>query len=213
MSAPSTTLVCFAVKEEARPFRRLASAALDLEILLTGIGRQNARRATQARIQLQRPGLVLTCGFAGGLRPGLPSGTVLFATDADTGLADRLQAAGARAARFHCVDKVVTTAEEKRSLWELSGADAVEMESEAIRAVCGKARIASATVRVILDRAEEDLPLDFNQFMDQAQQVVPGKVAWAAVRSPAKIRALLRLQRQARFAAARLAEILSRTVL
>jgi hypothetical protein len=55
-------------------------------------------------------------------------GTVVFAADEETGLEPALLAAGARAARFHCVDRVATTAEQKRALWQATGADVVDME-------------------------------------------------------------------------------------
>ncbi len=38
------TLICFALKEEAAPFRKIAAGKSDISILLTGIGRQNAEK-------------------------------------------------------------------------------------------------------------------------------------------------------------------------
>jgi hypothetical protein len=35
-------LVCFALKEEAAPFRKVAAGQSGISILFTGIGRQNA---------------------------------------------------------------------------------------------------------------------------------------------------------------------------
>src|SRR5437762_3379295 len=92
-------LVCFALKEEVAPFRKMAAGRPDISILVVGIGRKNAEKAVrkfldssssrgnEAQIEKQsespdivsyRPDLVLTCGFAGGLNPNLKLGDVVF---------------------------------------------------------------------------------------------------------------------------------------
>jgi len=202
--------VCFAVKEEARAFQKLKGASNHVQVILVGMGKRNAERAIRAALAKERPRLVLTCGFAGGLRSDLATGTVVFATDPETGLEPALLGAGAKPAHFHCADRVAATAVEKRSLWQATGADAVEMESEAIRAVCREQGIHSATVRVILDAAQVDLPLDFNQLMTADQKMSYRKLALALTKSPGKVGALLRLQRQTNAAAKLLAEVLAR---
>lgn len=204
-----TVLVTFAVKEEAKPFNQLLGSRPEIKVLLTGIGSRNAEGAVRAAFTQQKPERVLTCGFAGGLRPDLAAGTVVFSADEQTGWEPALLAAGAQPARFHCVERVATTAEQKRALWQATGADAVDMESQIICAICREYKIPSAIVRVILDTAETNLPLDFNQFLTADQQLdIPGFMRRVLL-SPGKIPALLRLQQEGKAAAEKLGQVLA----
>jgi adenosylhomocysteine nucleosidase len=193
--------------EEATPFLKVRGSDASVFTVVTGVGHNNARKAIARALDAHRPDLVLTCGFAGGLRPGLQTGDVLFSTD-DEELATRLATVGAVRARFHCSPRIASTAREKISLFKETGADAVEMESEIICCECRDRKVRSAVVRVILDRAEDDLPLDFNRLMKPDQSMHYGKLALAVLQSPQKIPALLKLQRQTRAAGQKLAEVL-----
>jgi adenosylhomocysteine nucleosidase len=204
--------VCFAVKEEVGAFQRLVADRSAVKVILLGMGTRNAEQAIRVALMEQRPQLVLTCGFAGGLRPDLAMGTVVFSADPETGLEPALLAAGAKPAHFHCSEQVAATAEAKRALRESTGADAVEMESRIIHAVCRQQNIPCATVRVILDTAQEDLPLDFNQLMTPRQKLSYGKLALALAGSPRKVGALLRLQKQTQAAAGKLTDVLLRII-
>ncbi len=181
--------------------------------MLTGMGRRNAEQALRKAFETGLPRLVLTCGFAGGLKPELARGTVIFSADDDARLGSALLEAGAKPGSFHCAENVATTAEQKRSLREATGADAVEMESLIIRAICREQKIPSATIRVILDTATEDLALDFNQLMTARQKMHYGKLAIELLRSPGRIPALMELQRQSRAAAEKLAEVLHKIIM
>jgi adenosylhomocysteine nucleosidase len=200
-------LFCFAVDQEARYVTRPG-----MEILVTGMGRENAERALHTALKRQPPQLVLTCGFAGGLNPYLKSGTVIFSADDDTGLTQLLLDAGACPVKFHCANRVAVTVEEKRQLWDETGADAVEMESGIIRAICRAHGIPSATVRAISDSAGENLPLDFNAVMTADARIDYGKFIRSIVVSPRRIGGLIRLQRQCQLAAKNLAAVLLHVV-
>jgi len=237
------TLICFALKEEAAPFRKIAAGKTGITILLTGIGRQNAEkslreflksgaRPSRAQRESSRfthfstgetpadasetdalPKLVLTCGFAGGLNPELKLGDVVFEVQSPKSkVQSQLLAAGAKPAKIFCADRIATTVAEKKKLRAETGADAVEMESAAIHAICHERGIPCATVRVISDTASEDLPLDFNALAKPDKNLNYGKLFLAVARSPGKIGALMQLQKKTKFAAERLAEVLEKII-
>jgi adenosylhomocysteine nucleosidase len=204
----SIALVCFAVKEEAQIFQKMSGGFPFTEILITGMGKKNSERMIEQLFERQTPEVVLTCGFAGALKPELEIGDVLFDADSQDGLAEMLQAAGAESGKFYCASHVATTAAEKTALRQSTGADAVEMESAVIREICRKKNIPSATIRVISDTANQDLPLDFNALMTPEQTISFPKLALALIKSPAKIPRLLELQRNTRYGARQLARVL-----
>ena len=244
-----STIICFALKEEAAPFRKTV-AAQAASILLTGIGRRNAEKSlreflnscrsrgdeTQIKKELEtphvvsyEPDLVLTCGFAGGLNPDLKLGDVVIEVPSGSsrrepaqiesgeksepiyiGCYDKLIACGAKPVKFFCADRIATTIAEKKKLRDETGADAVEMESAAIHAVCAKHGIPCATVRVISDTAGEDLPLDFNALSKPDRNLDYGKLFLTIARSPRKVGALMQLQKKTKFAAKQLAAVLSK---
>jgi adenosylhomocysteine nucleosidase len=178
-------------------------------VLVTGMGRHNARRRSFLALASYQPELALTCGFAGGLDPALARGDVVFAADPAFVWRERLLAAGAQPAKFHCAERITATATEKRQLRESTGADAVEMESAAIEAECRRRGVPCATVRVISDAAGEDLPVDFNRFLGSDHRLELTRLLGAALRRPALVRALLELRRATRAAARRLAAVLA----
>ena len=221
--------VCFALKEEAAPFRKIAAGKSGISILITGVGRQNAEKSVREFLATNSPELVLTCGFAGGLNPDLKLGEVVFeifpgssrgneaqikignqSEPPHVGCYEKLVAAGAKPAKFFCANRIATTVAEKKKLRDETGADAVEMESAAIHAACRERGIPCATVRAISDTAGEDLPLDFNVLSKPDKSLDFGKLVWAIIKSPGKIGALMQLQKNTMFAAEQLARVLTK---
>ncbi|HEY1661173.1 MAG TPA: hypothetical protein VGI03_02030 [Verrucomicrobiae bacterium] len=214
------TLVCFALKEEAAPFQKIAAGKSGVSVLITGIGRQNAENSlckflaggTSAPANSNTsPNLVFTCGFAGGLNPDLKIGDVVFESS-DERLRSKLTAAEVRPAKIFCADRIAITVTEKKKLRNETHADAVEMESAAIHAICAEHDIPCATVRVISDTANEDLPLDFNALAKPDKNLDMGKLFLAIAKSPGKIGALMELQKKTKFAAEQLAGVLAKIV-
>ena len=63
------------------------------------------------------------------------------------------------------------TIEQKRECFQKTGADAVEMESEAIARVGRERSIPTLTLRAISDTSEESFPIPFGRLMDENQRI------------------------------------------
>lgn len=213
MSSKPATAVCFALAEEAGPFKKLCGE--NVPVFLTGIGRENAERTTREFLASKTPGLLLTCGFAGGLVSELKVGDVIFEIPSggdDNSYAEvrsKLIAAGAKPAKFFCADRVAVTVAEKKKLRDDTGADVAEMESGAVQSICAGLGIRCVTVRVISDAADDDLPLDFNQFLKEDKSLDMGRLMMAVAKAPWKMGALMQLQQNTKLAAQKLAEVLA----
>jgi adenosylhomocysteine nucleosidase len=209
-SSPPTTLVCFAVPQEARPFQKLIGPLANVRVMVTGMGSRNAERSIRREL-VPKPALVLTCGFAGALDPNLQIGDIVFETS-DITLKAQLLRSGAKSISFCSTARVVVTATEKSALRRATSADAVEMESAIIQSVCAAAGLPCATVRAISDRADEDLPLDFNSLLTADQRLNAFKLTVTILRSPRRIPALIRLGKNSAIAAEQLACVLQHII-
>jgi nucleoside phosphorylase len=212
MTAPNQFLICFAVKEEAAPFRPLAANRPEIRILVSGMGTKNARRAFEKALQEGVPACVITSGYAGGLNPSVGPETVVMDASADFPLTPKFLQAGARIGTYHCAEKVAITAKEKAVLFAQTKRDAVEMESGIIRQICAERGIPAATVRVISDAAHEDLPLDFNALMTPEMNMSLGKLLVALMKSPGKIPELMRFGKRVQSSAKKLSQTLAQAI-
>jgi len=188
--------------------RRELSAVPGVEIRVTGMGPERAHGTVAGWLRESRPMLVLNAGFAGGLNPALPAGTVLFATE-HPDWARRLRAAGAVPGRFTTTTRILRTAAEKTELRRDTGADAVDMESEAVASACRAAGVPVAIVRAISDGADDDLPLDFPAFLREDGSLDLLGLTGAVWRRPRAWVGLWRLARQSRRAGRALARVLA----
>jgi len=204
MSAP--LLICFAVKEEVKFFKRPAG----VRTLITGMGRRNAFAALDKYLAQETPSGILTCGFAGALNPKLEVGAIVYEVDEGAPWEKALLESNAKLARFECAARVAITVNEKYKLWHATNADAVEMESDTIREMARRKSIPSATIRTISDTAHQNLPLDFNRILTPDHRIDFAKLAVRLLFSPRKIAELLRFQAQTVTAAQTLAAFLDK---
>ena len=227
------TLVTFAVGTEfaawrrQRGFRQIAREPFSLyaaeiggnpvRVLLTGIGAEAATRAMSWALSSPTD-LCIASGFAGALRMSSGIGQVLaarvvlragreMAVASDHELMDAAVDAGAlRVDRFLTSEKLVVSASEKAALAD--EADAVEMESFVIMAEAARRGVRAVTVRAVSDTADSSLPYDFDRVRDDQGKLRMGGLLLELARHPQRIPALLRLGRDCRLAAGRLAVFL-----
>ncbi len=208
MNSPSRILITFALEREASLLRSALEELPHAEILVTGMGTSRSVSALNAYFHRNTPCAVITCGYAGALRPELGYGDLLFETRSAS-LASTLEASGARRAAILCTQRVAVTVEEKKQLLHTTQASAVEMESGAIQSFCAERGTPCATLRAISDLATEDLPLDFNQLTGPDQQLDNTKLALAILRRPWRIPRLMALGRHSQRASKALAQCLN----
>jgi len=103
----------------------------DTVLVCSGIGRQAARRATEALITLWHPETVQSVGYAGALTPALKVGELIRPariTDAGDGSSLEIGHGHGILVTASCT----ATSEQKRRFAEMYRADAVDMEAAAV---------------------------------------------------------------------------------
>ncbi len=113
---------------------------------------------------------IISFGIAGGLRPGLPSGTVVVGTSvihssgriypADTRWSDRLFEAlpNAESGAVIGSGSVIADRDEKRAIYLKSGAFVADMESHIVAQTAHAYGLPFAVLRVIADTSDQELP-------------------------------------------------------
>jgi hypothetical protein len=174
-----------------------------VELHIIGIG---AKRLA-AEVCRNADGIILA-GIAGGLDPVLGVGDVVM--DGADSLAG-ISIAGRRG-KIASSLTVVSTPAEKRALFEQTGAAAVDMESDAVRAVALAANVPLLIVRAISDAAEDELPLALFTWIDEFGKPNAGKMAVGMARNPALVGAAMRLGKKSNLAVRKMAGVVREIV-
>ena len=226
-------LLTFAVEPEFAPLRKLREfeefrigdvsvyqariGRATVDVVVTGMGPANAQRAAEAAMSV--PHTICICsGFCGALKSEHHVGDILAARavqqmgknktiECSQGLVTNAWGDGAKhAQRFLSSEKIVATAEEKARLAPF--ADAVDMESFAILSVAHERKLSAVAIRVVSDRFDQDVPVDFSATVDEKGRVrIAGVLKYVAY-NPINIPALIRLGRESKTAAEGLANFL-----
>jgi|APGre2960657423_1045063.scaffolds.fasta_scaffold16054_3 adenosylhomocysteine nucleosidase len=143
-----------------------------------GTGIEQASAATQMLIDGHRPQFILSAGFAGALAAGIARGSVATASRVvrmneeplalmpypaqavDESWAEAASRPRSQSLTLATVDRVLCTAEEKKSVAQSLAAELVDMETWGVAKVALAAGLDCMSLRVVSDTASQTLPAE-----------------------------------------------------
>jgi adenosylhomocysteine nucleosidase len=155
-------------------YREVFFEGARLIVVRSGIGPSRARSAIKGLDEI--PGAVISAGTAGALVPGLRAFHIVAAREttspvapdaripSDENLTNRIILACEKEhvlcalGRIATVDRAVVSCEDRVTLHQTTGADAVDMESHALAQACAERAIPFTACRVISDDFDAPLP-------------------------------------------------------
>jgi adenosylhomocysteine nucleosidase len=204
--ATSQPGIVVGLTSEARIARRLG-----WKVAVGGGTFPGAEAAARDLVAQGVSGLV-SFGLAGGLDPALRPGRLIVPVAVHTGGHDYLadpalskRLGGGTPHRLLGADRIAPTAEEKRRLWQSTGAAAIDLESGAVARIALDEGLPYAVLRAICDPAERDLPPAAMVALGQSGAIGMLRVLRSVLAYPGQVPGLLVLGRDA--AAARRALI------
>ena len=202
--------------------RAAASLFKTREVRAVAVG-GDAHRARWAVEELAADGasVIVSFGFAGGLRQGLASGSLLLPRRVLIEGGAPLEVGGEGALFEQAVESLaglsplteldlvtvaepLTTLDDKARAAGFTGAGAVDMESYWVAESCRDAGLACLVLRAITDPAEQRIPAAAAQAMAQDGRLQLGRLIAGLLRRPGDLPDLLRLASGSRKASAAL---------
>ena len=145
-------------------------------------------------------GWIILAGLAGALDPALQVSDVVA-----EGLSpDLCRCSGARMGKIHTASRIVSTPEQKATIFRDHGAAAVDMESDLVRDWAARHEIHYVGVRAISDRADQTIEPSVLAMIDEWGRTRTWAIATLLLKKPWLILHLVRLGRHSMRAARRL---------
>ena len=194
--------------------------ANDCLVILSGVGADNAQKATQKLIA-QGAEQLISWGCAGALAPELIAGELIIPTSIQThtgqnlpinsqwhkkitaSLGQQKYSSGILLESLH----IVASAVEKSALYSSTQALATDMESAVVARIAQQANLPFMAIRSIVDDASFDLPHAIQYAMRDNGQVAIPKIITYLIYHPTEIPRLIQLGRHFKAASKTLANI------
>lgn len=198
----------------------------DINLLVTGMGRERMRKGLEAALQTCEPDTILAAGYCGGASPVAALGALILAAEAVDFSDDVRQACDGNllaTAKKICeeekwpyqvgglvtVDRVITSPYEKADIGVTAHAMAIDMEAAVSARLAAAQKIPFLAVKSVLDPMEMMLP-HFEGCLEPTGEASPSKLLDNLIKTPANITKLPELQYCAFQARKSLAEFLER---
>ncbi|MGL6197273.1 MAG: hypothetical protein ACRC2T_20875 [Thermoguttaceae bacterium] len=179
----------------------------------SGIGRDNAKKATESLIEVFNPKKIISAGFAGGLDPQLKINEIIYPEKVKSN-SDDFECIELSCQKIydtnnnHCngdkytlitCDEVVETISAKETLYQTSGANLVDMETYEVASVCREKSVPFVSVRIIFDPADQELPSEVRRVSKPAQSTAKmiGSIVGSLFKRPSCVIDFLRLKENA----------------
>ncbi len=183
-----------------------------------GMGRKSAAEATRLLVDGHRPRLILSAGFAGGLRDDVQRWDFVhpdtLVTEDGEPVAVAPSMPPTESPRIHVgrlltVDRVVRTVGEKRELGRRFDALAVDMETAAVRHEAHVAKVPFVGLRIVSDDVATELPPEVLSVVGGTGAIRLGAALASVWKRPSSVKELWSLRESAMEASERLCKMLA----
>jgi adenosylhomocysteine nucleosidase len=213
--------IVVATTVEARSLAKHPVVTSGALLQISGIGAKRAHLAARTLLEKGATSL-LSWGSAGGLIPGLSPGSLvlpkkIIAVDGSVYPVDATWRESLCAQLKEEIDlhegllaestAVVTRPEEKVTLFQQTGAIAVDMESAAVAAEAQGAGVPFMAIRAVADPADITLPQSALTSLDEFGKLRPLRLLKALAKNPVELSALIQLGRNFRAAQSTLSTV------
>jgi len=174
----------------------------DVAILHTGVGAGECNDRLEILLHKARPRLVISSGFAGAVSEDLRVGDLTLARNfSDPGLLASAQQIlrdrQPRMVKLFTSTSIIDSVAERNEIARVAGAEAVDMETGAIVAVCNAHGVPLLSLRAISDTARRSFPMPPSVLFDiESQRTSIGRLVAYLFRHPTSVWRLLGFTRQ-----------------
>lgn len=166
--------------------------------------------------------VVILCGVAGGLSPKLAPGDAMVMVDVidpvrNVRRRSEVVQECSRQSQFPLgsiagSSTIIHNPQAKRELFERTGAQMVDMESAAFAEIAADRGWRWAIVRGVSDGADESLPIEAANWVDERGRTKPLAVAGTLLRRPVLVPTMLRLRRNSALALDSVADLVRKLI-